>query len=71
MEQVLWWLRCCTIVIRPRLHVQLRCVPAQGFHRVEYLLFRERNLTAAEWWAAALVNSSIALSADLLGRCGL
>lgn len=49
----------------------LRCVPAQGFHRVEYLLFRERNLTAAEWWAAALVNSSIALSANLLGRRGL
>jgi hypothetical protein len=50
-----------------------RCgaVPTQGFHRVEYLLFRERNLTAAEWWAAALVNSSIALSADLLGRCRL
>lgn len=41
----------------------------QGNHRVEAILFREQNLTAAKWWIADLVNSSIALSNSLAEMC--
>ena len=40
----------------------------QGNHRVEQLLFSARDVAAAQWWAADLLDTS-ALSDSLDARC--
>ena len=59
----------CSLTLPPRTLRHLPRWRSQGYHRIEFQLFREQNASAAEWWAANLVNSSVALTQELLSRC--